>query len=447
VSSALMAAQLRSRVGLDDTIGAALTVVALVLVLLIGVEDAHRAVYGPVDEVTHTAYVLAVAKDGLPPVLGRDRAFLGKPALAARDVSIPKPDVGSAPIPIGSFGEITQSEAIQPPMYYYAAAPVTWFTSGRDKVVALRMLNVVFCLVALLLIFLAVRDLAESPLGGGVGALLFASAGGIISIFSFVTNGAIMLALGMATVWLGARGVRSRRLNWPLVVVAAAFAITQIIVVPLAAASVLVPAIRRLRMDGRMSLRPLGIRIGVAAIPLGVWVLSNLVRYHGVLPRAPGTSGVGGFGTSVSSTNMNVPEFAAQYVLSFQTMIDDSFKWWEPSPYVYDWRPLALFVPLTLFGIAFALFRGSERQRNAIGTFLVAVVGSHLLVFLMLYLATVLTGGGDFVYRYFSASEASAACLGGASFSVLFRNPHVERVAAIAAGLALAYWTYSASPL
>jgi hypothetical protein len=128
-------------------------------------------------------------------------------------------------------------------------------------------------------------------------------------------------------------------------------------------------------------------------------------------------------------------------------MIGDSFKWWTPSPYIFDWRPLALFAPLTLIGIALALFRGTQRERTAIGTFLVAVVGAHLLVFLMLYLAIVLTGGGDFVYRYFSASEAAAACLGGAAFTMLFRNRNVERVATIVVGLALAYWAFSASPL
>jgi hypothetical protein len=91
--------------------------------------------------------------------------------------------------------------------------------------------------------------------------------------------------------------------------------------------------------------------------------------------------------------------------------------------------------------------RGSERQREGVGLFMLALAVAHLTVFGMLYLATVLTGGGDFVYRYFSAAEAAAACLAGASFSALFRNAHLERVAAVVACLGLAYWTYGASPL
>jgi hypothetical protein len=256
-----------------------------------------------------------------------------------------------------------------------------------------------------------------------------------------------MMTLGIASIWLCARGLRERRVTWPLVAVTAGFALTQIIVFPLAATCLLAPAVQRWRAAGRPALRPLGIRVGVAATPLLLWVLSNLARYHWILPKSPGTSGLGGFGTSVSDTNVNVPEFSAQYFLSFQTMIQDSFKGWVASPYVFDWRPLALFAPVTLVGTAIALFRGSDRQRNAIGTFLVAVVGAHLLVFLMLYLAVILTGGGDFVFRYFSAAEAAGACLGGAAFSMLFRNRNVERFATVAVAVALAYWTYSASPL
>ncbi len=93
------------------------------------------------------------------------------------------------------------------------------------------------------------------------------------------------------------------------------------------------------------------------------------------------------------------------------------------SPYVYDWRPLALFVPLTLIGLACALLRGTERQRQAIALWLIAIVAAHLSVFSMLYLAVILTGGGDFVFRYFTAEQAAVACLAGTCFGLLFRNP------------------------
>ena len=73
-----------------------------------------------------------------------------------------------------------------------------------------------------------------------------------------------------------------------------------------------------------------------------------------------------------------------------------------------------------LSGVSVALFRGSERQRTGIGLLIAAVVLRISPVFCMLYLAIVLTGGGDFVYRYFSAAEAAAACLVGACFAAAF---------------------------
>jgi hypothetical protein len=142
-----------------------------------------------------------------------------------------------------------------------------------------------------------------------------------------------------------------------------------------------------------------------------------------------------------------VYEFTAQFYLSFITSIQDLFHPLVTSPYVYDWRPLALFVPLTLIGLACALLRGTERQRQAIALWLVAIVAAHLSVFSMLYLAVILTGGGDFVFRYFTAEQAAAACLAGTCFGLLFRNPVLMRTATLIVGFALAYWTYSASPL
>jgi len=86
-----MVARLRARVGLDEAIGGGLAAVAIVLMLLIGIHDSRRPIYGPIDELTHTAYVLAVAEDGIPPEVGRDRAFVRPGPLAPRDVRVPPP--------------------------------------------------------------------------------------------------------------------------------------------------------------------------------------------------------------------------------------------------------------------------------------------------------------------------------------------------------------------
>lgn len=447
VTSALTAARLRARVGLDDAIGGGLLLVALVLMASVGYHNARLPAYGPIDEITHTAYVMAVAKDGIPPFVGRDQAFVGRKPIAPRDVRIPAPDkVGSAPVPIGSFGEVTQSEAIQPPLYYYAAAPVTWFVALDDTVFALRLFDVFLCLCAAAIIFVAVRDIGESPLGGGIAALLFASAGGVIDVFSWVTNGSMMLTVGAAAMWLSLRGIRERRLTWPLAAVAAGLATTQIIVVPLAACCILAPAVAQLRAQGRGAWRAPALRIAVAAAPLALWVLSNLWRYRWPVPRAISSTGGSGF-SGASTAALDLPQFTAAYFSSLFTGVVEAFHWWEFSPYSWDYRPLSLSIAITLIGVAVALFRAPDRQRNAIGFFLIALVTAHFTVFCMLYLAIILTGAGDFVYRYFSAEQAASACLVGTCFSAVFPNPKLQRIAALIVGGALAYWTYNASPL
>jgi hypothetical protein len=446
VSGALTLARLRRRVGVDDAIGGSLTLIALVLIAFIGVHEARRPIYGPIDEFTHTAYVLAVAKDGIPPFYGRDRAFIRPGALAKRDVLVPPPDsVGSAPLPIGVDGDLQQQEAFQPPLYYYAAAPVTWFVSGRDKVVAIRIFDVFLYLCAALLAFLALRDIGGSPLAGGIAALMFANLGGVLGILSFVTNGAITLPFSTAALWLAARGIRDRSLSWPLAAVTAGLAITQIIMLPLAALCVLAPAVAELRVRGRGAVRPIARRIAVAAAPLALWVLSSLYRYHWPIPRTS-TGGATAL-TSASTRALDVQQFTSSYFLSFVSSIQEAFHWWESSPYMYDWRPLALTLFVIPAGLGLALFRGSARHRQAVGLWLVAGYASHATVFLMLYLAVILTGGGDFVFRYFAAEQAAFACLAALCLVTLFERPALQRGLTLVVGIALAYWSFNASPL
>jgi hypothetical protein len=155
----------------------------------------------------------------------------------------------------------------------------------------------------------------------------------------------------------------------------------------------------------------------------------------------------GGDFNGASTSALHLDQFMAAYFSSLYTSLQEPFHWFEFSPYSWDFRPLSLSVAITLVGVAVALFRGSQTQRNAVGYFILAIAVAHFTVFCMLYLAILLTGGGDFVYRYFSAEAAAAACLVGASFSMLFRNPTLQRVATLLLGVVLAYWTYNASPL
>jgi hypothetical protein len=227
--------------------------------------------------------------------------------------------------------------------------------------------------------------------------------------------------------------------------VTAGLAITQIIMLPLAALCVLAPAIAEWRVRGRGAVRPIARRIAVAAAPLALWVISSLYRYHWPIPRTS-TGGATAL-TGASTRAIDVQQFTSSYFLSFVSSIQEAFHWWESSPYMYDWRPLALALFVIPAGLGLALFRGSARHRQAIGLWLVAGYASHATVFFMLYLAVILTGGGDFVFRYFAAEQAAFACLAALCLVTLFERPALQRGLTLVVGIALAYWSYNASPL
>lgn len=106
-----------------------------------------------------------------------------------------------------------------------------------------------------------------------------------------------------------------------------------------------------------------------------------------------------------------------------------------------------LLIILTVSGVVVVLFRGTEQQRYVVGFWMAAAILAHFTVYCMLYLAVILSGGGDFVYRYFSTEAVAVACLAGTCFGTLFRNPAVQRSATLVLGAVLIYWTYGSSPI
>ena len=107
------------------------------LVLLVGIRHAlDQPIYGPIDEAYHAGYVQHVADTGLPPMLGRDEIILAHRAIVEGVGRAAGPRAGTAPLPYGDHFQLSQDEAIQPPLYYYVVAPVAWFTRGSDKIYA-----------------------------------------------------------------------------------------------------------------------------------------------------------------------------------------------------------------------------------------------------------------------------------------------------------------------
>ena len=405
-----------------------------------------QPVYGPIDEVSHTAYAFHVGKYGVPPVLGRDRAFIGRKGvpLGARDVDIPKPERGSAPIPLEPNGAFGQPEAIQPPLYYYVIAPITWFSSGTAAVVAMRLAGVLMILVSVLLAFLAVVDLTRDWLAGGFAAMVLATMPGVIDFLSQVQNDALLLPLGGALFWLVARGVRRRSLTWPLAACAAALSITQIVGIPLAAVALLAVGALELRGD-RARLPAIALRIAGAGVPLLLWVASNVIRYGTLLPHnvtaAPGL---------FKSENEQILHLHEYGFTVFNSIIGGAYLHLYASPYGADYRPLSILMPVVMAGTGLVCAFRSERYRLALG-YAYGMVAVELVIIYLADAASLIGTGGDMaalaIHRYYMPTFFAGACLAGIAAGGLTAKAGMRRALLLALPAILAYWAINGSTL
>src|SRR5450432_1625733 len=133
---------------LDLSIARALLVLALALVAIYGTDVArHVPVYGPLDEIFHTAYVQKLADSGRPPIVGHDGIILGlgqkRPApsdVVLRGLDHPfDAKLGRHVTPVFPDGTtFPQNEAIQPPLYYVLMTPVALLVPWSQRVLVMR---------------------------------------------------------------------------------------------------------------------------------------------------------------------------------------------------------------------------------------------------------------------------------------------------------------------
>ena len=430
----------------DGLIGLALGVAAVALISILGIAHAiNQPVYGPIDEVSHTAYVFHVARYGVPPLLGRDRSYLGRKGvkLGGRDVDIPRPEAGSAAIPLGSTGAFGQPEAIQPPLYYFAVAPLARIWSGTDAVRAIRIAGVAMVAIAAVLLFLSVFELASDALGAGFASMVLATQSGITDFLSQVQNDALLLPLSGAVIWLSIRGFNHRRLTWPLAFAASALAVTHVVAIPLAAIAVIVIGWRDIG-SCRDRWRGTLLRTMVAGSALSLWVVTNVLRYHALLPRDVSAGASALFGHS-NRQFLLLHEIAYPTVVS---VVGGAYLNLIASPYSADYRHLSLLLPLVLVGTAVVCAKGEPRRRQALGVMLALFAITFVATFFTVAASLIATGGDIAamqIHRYYMATYFCGACAAGIAVGGLVAHPWARRVLLVAVPAVEIYWSVNAS--
>jgi hypothetical protein len=398
---------------LDTWIARVLAFVAVVLVAACGIEHARlQPLYGPIDEPFHLAYVEKVATYGHPPIYGRDFILMGLQRHAGpHETKLPAPRPGSAPLPINPQGLMAENEAIQPPLYYYALAPVTWLTRWDNEVVVLRSVSGLFMAVAVALLYLAVREtVPRLPLAAGLAAIVLGTMGGLVQFYSQLQNDALLIAVGVLMLLLFVRDLNRRRATVWLALVGGLACVTQVGAAPGAALTLLaaiVVALRSRRANWREALRFSWPLVAVFVAPTALWLAFNIAAYHSLLPRD--------LAAAPAPSHANWLIFAAQTTQLFTAATQALPSLWlrlAPAG-VFDYRPLGALAWISVIALPVALLVGAiQRVRVALGLWMaLGLVWFASMFEVLLYHGAQVGGGQDYPSRYFGTSAAAMAAV------------------------------------
>ena len=436
---------------IDLQIARVLLLVSLAVVAIYGSDVArHVPVYGPIDEIFHVAYVQKVADSGHPAVVGPGLILgLGQKPPTSVDVVIRgldhpiDPKTGKHVTPVFPDGTtFPQNEAIQPPLYYVAMAPIALLVPWSQRVLVMRLAGTLFVMLALILLYRAVRVVSpHRPLAAGLSATILATMSGLTSLLSQVQNDALLLPLSAAVFWLLARDIRSRRAGLMLPLVAGATIVTQLIAAPAAVVAVLVALavdrhVRELPWRTREWLRIVATRIGMFALPVLPWVAFNLYEYSWLWPISTGPAA----GPAQRNTALQHHDVELLYSAAFAVY---------GSLWLHIWPTLAtdLRAPTVIaFAGAAAVVAGLYsgellRERRRLAFWIGAALVSFASAFVVLLANAVSVGGApDFVARYFVAYACAYAAIVGTAVASMARvRPWLVRGSTCAIALVL-WW-------
>jgi 4-amino-4-deoxy-L-arabinose transferase-like glycosyltransferase len=403
-----------------------------------GVTAFRFHIFAGVDELPHLAYVQELAEHGSLPLLGRSYISWQLEALALHVYPHRSP---RAPRTLGLVGE--SYEAFQPPLYYLLAAPVFLIPSNyRDKVIAVRLFDLVLLGAAAAILALLARAVAAEhwrlAFAAGLSVLMWP---GVVVRAVTVSNGALELPLALLYI-LAVWQASTRRSPRLLLAAGALLGLCLLSAVTLAflAPALLVPIALLLRQ--RHDKRALAAAAAAVLLPLALlapWLASNEVRY-GMLYAGSLAEQIQRPFVDPSGRNYGVATVISQLWRFERAMLPQ--EWW--SQYGKAGLRLVLWlVPgLLLAGALFPLARRPELLRSRAAALLAAPLALGVL---MLAAIVVFANWPDFLPRYVNPALALLALFAvWAWFELRGRAAVLGWLIAASSALCALVWVYMA---
>lgn len=403
-------------------------------------------VTSPIDEVQHAAYVISVAEDGTPPVVGEDTVPREYLEIVANSRTWP---VRQVPVDFTTddpaWGAVVASyEGVQPPLYYLTLAPVYLGVeaTGAGPVAtlfALRVATVLIALAAIPLLYLLARELfPDHPPVWLAAPSLLVVVQGFNGNLAQVTNDAMVVPLAVLALLPVARAIRRGPTWWQagalglLLGAAQLTKATTVGLVVLAAVGALI-AVAVHRPGPRYLVGWPALTGAVAAATVAPWIAWNLATYDAISAASQVEGITGPLQPTIPMTLRG---------LVTQTKGAASAFWELQLTFLDPWHPYPLtwYVAgaLAVIGTIVLVARTRRWRRASIVLWLaVSVPVSFATMLLVIYVATGGAGAGLGRHLYVAMGPTVLAVAAG----IVLALPRRASTVVIAVIAATALWT------
>lgn len=401
-------------------------------------------VTSPIDEVQHLAYVISVAEDGTPPVVGEETVPREYLELVARSRTWP---VRQVPVEFSTddpaWGAVVASyEGVQPPLYYLTLAPVYLVADAAGvgplaTLFLLRFVSVLVALTAIPLLYLLARELfADRPVIWIAAPTVLVAVQGFNGNLAQVSNDVLVVPVAILTLLPVARAIRRGPTWWQAGALGALLGVAQLTkattvgLIVLAGLGAVIAAYRHRPDIGRLIGWPAVVG-ATAAVVIAPWIAWNLATY-GAISAASQVEGI--TGPLQPEIPMSLRGLVTQAKGAASAFWELQLTFLEPwHPYPLAWY---VAVALAVGAATVAAVRSRQRRPTVVVWLAVALPVSFATMLLVIYAATGGAGAGLGRHLYVALGPTVLALTAG----IVTGLPRRASVVALAVTVALALW-------